>query len=186
MNPPKPSLSVVEAPPPKPGAKALLALEAYKALGPGRSLAKLAVDLRETHGKAAPSLRTLEDWSSKFDWQTAIAAYEKQRAEERRRKREDEIDRMNDAHVVIAQASITRAMKHIEKLIAANDMPAKDAIAYLKLALDTERLARGASTEAATVHMQLTGKEGEPPVSTQNMNIGFYAVQLPQKDEQPS
>lgn len=179
----KPSL--IESKPPRRNYKAEVALEAYKALGPARSLAKLAVELRQGDGKG-PTLRTLENWSSEYGWQSAVATYDLERAKEKRYRREELLEQMNDAHVDIAQKSIKQALAHIEKLIAVDDMPAKDAVAYLKLALDTERLARGASTEAATMHVQLTGKEGEPPVSTQNLNIGFYAVQLPQKDEPPS
>lgn len=187
MSPPNRSLQIVDSTPPKPprrNYKAEVALETYKTLQ-DRSLAKLAVELRQNGGKG-PSLRTLESWSSTYDWQAQIAEYERERAEKRRRDREEQLDKMNDDHVVIARASYSKAIRILNKLEEADAISAKDALAFLKIGLDLERLARGAATESTIQHMQVTGKEGEPPVRTQNMNIGFYAVQLPQKDDPAS
>jgi hypothetical protein len=53
-----------------------LAFEAYLAMGPDRSLAKLAQLIGENPAKygftTPPSRRTLEDWSSNYGWQQEI------------------------------------------------------------------------------------------------------------------
>ena len=57
------------------------ALEIYVRLGDDRSLRQLRETLEELWGERAPSERTLEDWSSKLNWQQQIEDLEHRTAE---------------------------------------------------------------------------------------------------------
>lgn len=63
-----------------------MALEAYLALGPGRSLEKL--HLSQTSTKPLPSVATLKNWSSTFDWVARANAYDAEHLAAERRERE--------------------------------------------------------------------------------------------------
>jgi hypothetical protein len=62
-------------------ARAESLLEQYLALGPTRSLKKLATELRSNVGDDAPTQRTLETWSSRFGWGRRARQYDHDAAE---------------------------------------------------------------------------------------------------------
>lgn len=134
--------------------KAAAAFREYCALGPGRSLAKLA----EKIGKSSGYTRQLETWSSAFGWVARAGQYDAERDAEKLRKREEAIDAMNERHALIGTTQQARAIKQIEELITAKNLGSQASVQLLKLALDVERIARGAATERA----ELTGKDGGP------------------------
>ena len=151
--------------------KSAAAFRDYCDLGPSRSMAKLAQKL----GKPTGYTRTLEEWSSKYAWVDRAKQFDAEQAEERRLKQQQEIEAMNQRHVLIGTTQQARAIKQIEELIAAKKFGSQAVVQLLKLSLDTERLARGAPTERSEV----TGKDGEP--ITAGANVIFY---LPKLDEE--
>lgn len=123
--------------------KARAAFEEYCALGPERSLAKLAVKV----GRSTGYVRQLERWSSEGQWVERAKQFDRERAEEKRRKQDAEIERMNERHAMIGTTQQAKAIKQIEELIAAKKFGSQASVQLLKLATDIERLARGAPTE---------------------------------------
>jgi hypothetical protein len=123
-------------------AKARAAYAAYEAMGPDRSLAKLA----QTYGKSTSYKRQLERWSSQFHWPARVAEYEQLQLAQRRRKREHELEVMNDEHAIYGRTQALRAIQQIERLIREQKFGSQAAVQLLKVATDLERMSRGAST----------------------------------------
>lgn len=128
-------------------AKAAAAYAEYAALGPTRSLGKLYEALRQSDGKAAVSLRTIEQWSSEHHWQSRVQAHDEKRAAEKERKRIADIEAMNERHAMIGTAHQMRAIEQIKRLIEDKKFGSQAAVQLLKLAVDVERTARGEPTE---------------------------------------
>lgn len=142
--------------------RAVAAFADYCALGPSRSLVKLA---RE-YGKSTVYVRQLERWSSTFDWVTRATAYDREMAAEKLRKQHMAIEAMDERHAKLAMEQQALAVDQIKKLIDVQCFGSLASVQLLKLALDLERLARGQPTER----------------SEQNVNAtGMVAVYLPQK-----
>jgi hypothetical protein len=150
--------------------RAKAAFTEYCALGPSRSLAKLS---KVTVGDGTVHIRQLERWSSDFKWVLRAGQYDAERAEERKAKLDAEIDAMNARHALIATSSQSKALKQIESLIASNKFGSQASVALLKLALECEREARGASVSK----LEITGKDGGAIAVN-----GSIAIYLPAKD----
>ena len=120
----------------------------------------------------ATILSQLKRWSSKYDWQKQIVQRERALAEEKRKKLEKEIDAMNERQAMIGTTQQARAIKQIEALIAAEKFGSIASVNLLKLALEAEREARGASISK----VEVTGKDGGP-IATSGI-----AIYLPKKD----
>jgi hypothetical protein len=123
-------------------AKARKAYSDYEALGESRSLAKLAAH----YGSPPSYVRQLQRWSAMFHWQERIKRYDDQVAEEKRKRRQAELEKMDEEHALIGRTQALRAVAQIERLITAQDFPASSAVALLKFGAELERLARGAAT----------------------------------------
>jgi hypothetical protein len=151
--------------------KSAYAYAQYEALGPGRSLAKLC----DVLGKSSGYVRQLETWSSQFQWQARAKAYDTvqiaKEAEERRRKRDEAIEAMNERQALIGTTQQSRALKMIDELIKADKFGSYAAVQLLKLALEVEREARGANV----AKVEVTGKDAGP------IAISGIAIYLPQK-----
>lgn len=158
--------------------KAAAAYEEYAAMGPSRSLRKLAEKLNQTNSKPIATEATLMAWSSEHGWQERVKLYDAERIEEKRRKQEAEIEKMNERHALIGTSQQARAIEQIKNLIEAKAFGSMAAVQLLKLATDLERVARGAATERT----EQTGLNGGPLLV--GGEVGFYPVQLPKKDEQ--
>ena len=143
--------------------KAKAAFAEYCAMGRERSLRKLG-------DKRGTKLAQLGIWSSEHNWQERVAKYDIERIEEKHRKQEDELERMNERHAQIGVTQQAKAIKQIDALITAQKFGSQASVQLLKLATDVERLARGAATERS----EITGKDCNP--------IEFYPVRLPEKD----
>ncbi|HEX3640184.1 MAG TPA: hypothetical protein VHV10_02720 [Ktedonobacteraceae bacterium] len=155
----------------------------YCYLGPDRSLTKLAEVIkakrRQSDGKATVRLRTLEEWSSKYQWVARAKKFDQEQiakvAEEKMKKLEKEVDLMNERQALIGTTQQARAIKQIEELIKAEKFGALASVSLLKLALEAEREARGASI---VQKIELAGKDGGP---IQTSGIAIY---LPKKGEE--
>lgn len=146
-------------------ARAAKAFADYCAMGEARSLTKLEAQTNQSGTKAR--LATLKEWSTRQNWQERVKQYDSERMEERRRKREGELDKMNERHALIGTSQQARALKQIEALIDAQSFTAAASVQLLKLATDLERVARGASTE----QIAHTGKDGGPLTIKQHINL---------------
>lgn len=126
--------------------------EEYAAMGPERSLEKLAKQLYETqederNTKETTWLRKLKEFSIQHNWQERIKERDREVAREKRRKYEEERQRMNDEHALLGRTHALRAAKMIQELSEQGRMSSTAAVTLLKIATDLERLARGAETE---------------------------------------
>src|SRR5579884_3930561 len=84
--------------------KASAAFLEYAAMGPERSLRKLA-------DKMGTTLAQLGTWSREHRWQERAMQYDKERAEEKRRKQEAELEKMNERHAMIGTTQQAKAIK---------------------------------------------------------------------------
>lgn len=151
--------------------KAAAAYAQYEAL-PDRSMAKLAESL---YGKSTVNIRQLEKWSSQYQWQQRVQAYdathrerEKQQREadeaiRRKRKLERDIrresarDRMDDERSEVFRSEWAKLLKTINDKISGGDMKGLVALgSLLNRALDEERLSLGSPTQMTA----LTGMDG--------------------------
>lgn len=123
--------------------KALAAFHEYCLLGPARSLRKLA----ESKQEYSKSVSLLMRWSTDHNWQERVKVYDAERAEEKRHKQEEELERMNAEHALLGRTQALRAVKQIEKLIEAQKFGSQASVQLLKVGTDLERVARGAVTE---------------------------------------
>jgi len=118
--------------------------EAYFRIGDGRSLAALHGLLRgQPH---PPSLRTLESWSRRFEWQTRLAVLERDAVVAQRERLTAEIHEMNERQ---AREGLLLQQKGAAALTAkeAGDLTASDAIRAIAEGVRIERLARGEATD---------------------------------------
>ncbi len=147
--------------------EAARAFEEYYDLGDDRSLLLLAEarhqklqalnqgDTKKTP-TAATLLRHFKEWSVEHKWQERIIARDRAQAEKERKKRLKAIQQMNDRHALIGTTQQAKALEQIKTLMDAKAFGSMAVVNLLKLALDTERLARGMPTE----QMALTDKDG--------------------------
>lgn len=147
--------------------KAAAAYAEYEQLGRNRSLAALAIMLGQQQGKAKVNISLLEQWSSKYGWVARVRAYDEAKRERERQRREEEeeaerqrqrreIAQMNQRHAQIGVSLQAKALKQVEALIEAQKFGSQATVMALKLALDTERLARGEATERQEQQQQGT------------------------------
>jgi hypothetical protein len=137
--------------------QAAQAFEDYYDLGDDRSLRALAkkrledMRVRQKSAKSTPKeatlLRQFQDWSTEHKWQERVIERDRQRAEAKRKKREAEIDKMDERQAAIGTTQQATAIKLIQELIKGKEFNAHNAIQLLKLAINVERVARGAPTD---------------------------------------
>lgn len=125
------------------------AFDRYYRLGPHRSLALLADALRASDADA-PSLRSLEEWSSRYQWQDRITDIERHAREAENEARIAEIREMQERH---AKEGLLLQQRGAEWLtgLAAEAVSAEAAIRALVEGVKLERLARGDVTERTEV-----------------------------------
>lgn len=126
-----------------------------------RSLAKLAQKL----GKPSGYTRQLETWSSSHRWVERVRQYDQERAKEKQRKHDSEIQAMDERHAQIGINLQLKGIKQLEELLKSGSVNASEAIRMVKQGMDAERVARGAPTER----------------TEQTVNTSGVAVYLPQK-----
>lgn len=100
---------------PKETAKAYSAFTEYCALGSARSLPKLAKKHGESTEKARILQRQYEKWSSLYNWQERVKQYDAERTDEKRIKREQAREEMEDRHASQAQEEQQIARDVIKK-----------------------------------------------------------------------
>ena len=120
------------------------AFEVYFRLGDGRSLQVLHAALQETDRQ--PSIRTLESWSVRFDWQARIATLEREAVTSQRERLEQTVREMNERQ---AREGLLLQQKGTAALSAKSteDFSAADAIRAIGEGVRIERLSRGEATD---------------------------------------
>lgn len=146
--------------PPKETAKAHAAFVEYCALGPGRSLRKLAETQDESGTKAGQIFKQLGIWSSQHNWQERVKQYDTERAEEKRIARERAREEAEQRHADQAQEEQEIARGVIKKGAAKGHI-SMPAVQLLKNSRDDERKALGMD-EIVKTKVELTGKDGGP------------------------
>jgi len=127
-----------------------LAFDLYVRMGASRSLEALQRDLQKDPSliglKRAPSLSTLEAWSSAFHWQGRLLDLERRSAEQ---DWEQQLKALRDMAERHAREGLALQQKGIERLrdLPANQLAAADAIRAVIEGVRLERLARGEPTE---------------------------------------
>jgi hypothetical protein len=130
------------------------AFAAYLGLGPGRSLAELAAVLRTDPSRAglrrAPSVRTLEDWSVRFQWQGRIAGIDRQAREEAEREHLEWVKQHRER---LRQEGLLLQQRGIEwlKNKQTDEVTAHEAIRAIDTGFKLEALALGEATQRIAV-----------------------------------
>jgi len=151
--------------------RSLYALELYKQQGYTRSLRRLAEQLVEERLRAeqerllasgvfppqvtdekrekliSSSHKQIGIWSSAYGWQEQVRSYDKEQLEEKKRKRDAEIEKMNENHATLGSGMAIKAAQQITDLIKEKRFGATAAVMLFKEASSLERVARGAATE---------------------------------------
>jgi hypothetical protein len=134
-----------------------LAFDLYVRMGASRSLEALQRNLKKDPSliglKRAPSLSTLEAWSSAFHWQGRLLDLERQAAERDQEELLRALHEMNERH---AKEGLALQQKGVERLgtLSPDQLSASDAVRALVEGVRLERLARGEPTE----HIRQEGK----------------------------
>ena len=139
--------------------RAAAAYADYAAMGWDRSLAKLREHLRQINGKSTVTLRTLETWSAAFDWQARVRAHDEAIAAEVEAARLRAIEEMNARQAALGVDQTAAALSQIAALMADQHFGSQASVMLLKLAIETERTARGAPVSVQ--RQEITGKNGE-------------------------
>lgn len=137
--------------------KAKEAYRLYAALGPDRSIPKMI----EVHPKYAKRKAQLLLWSSAFGWVERAKAYDEDQSRLRQKRRQVELDKMDEEHALIGRTHVLRAIGLIQRHIEHEETTLSNAIQLLKIASELERLARGAVTQRTEgeLHVGLLPKE---------------------------
>jgi hypothetical protein len=129
------------------GSKAYHHFCIYRALGPNRSLRKMAKD-----GACGAKVGQLERWSSRWKWVDRCEAYDDYLQHEDRLRQEKERREMVSRHAKIAVLGQNLVVKGIENLLGLieqgkKELSASDASRLLDVVVKVERLSRGEPTE---------------------------------------
>jgi len=164
-------LRLLPSRPMKETAKAKAAYAAYAAMGSGRSLRKLAEQRDKSGTKAGQLFKQFGKWSSAHRWQERVATYDAEQETERQRKRAESIDKMDEEQAALSRMLLIRAVDILKRRLEADTIGGYALVQLFEKAANLERVARGAITERIEETSMLGGQ------------IGFYPVQLPQKEE---
>lgn len=115
-------------------AQAFEAFSTYLEMGADRSI-------RAVGQKLDKSRQQIGKWSSTWNWQERVRAYDNELEKEARRKAVADRKNMVDRHIGIAMQLQKKALQALKDL-SVEDMTPKDIKEYIKMATDLERLNR--------------------------------------------
>lgn len=118
--------------------KAFEAFATYRDMD-GRSLAKVG----RTLGK---SKALMERWSSTWEWQKRVAAWDAEQDRIARQNQIDEIKKMRKRHTDLATAMLVKAAKALQR-IPEDEVKASDVSRLVETASKLERISRGDAGE---------------------------------------
>ena len=149
--------------------KAFYYFSVYRDMGPFRSIDKVSEKCQENDGEDPPSVRQLQRYSSKYDWQERALAYDAYLDEKKRKANEEAIMEMNKRHAADAMEVQRLALRDMEDVTPMEDSRASiegrrnAAVRTWEIGVKNERLARGEATELIS--------NNKSPVSINNTNI---------------
>lgn len=146
--------------------RAAAAFAEYCALGPARSLRKLA----EKWGKSGAYVGQLERWSSVYKWVERVKQYDAERIAERVARKLAKREEMEDRHAKDAQEEQDLARKVIKQVVnAKGEITGRISLAAVQLLKNSREDERKALVEE------------EMPSLSQGAAIVGIAIYLPQK-----
>lgn len=145
--------------------RAAAAFAEYCALGPARSLRKLAEKRVQNGDKASTRMATLADWSTRYRWQERVKPYDAEIIAERVAKKQEKREQMEDRHAEEAREEQEIARKLLKEG-ASRGRVSIAAVQLLKNSRDDERKA--------------LVEEEMPKIDQGGQMIGI-AIYLPQK-----
>lgn len=95
--------------------RAAAAFLEYCALGPARSLRKLAALREQSEDKATTRLATFSEWSTRYKWQERVKQYDAERTSERIAKKQADREKMEDRHAEEAKEEQEWARKILKE-----------------------------------------------------------------------
>lgn len=126
------------------------AFAVYLGLGPDRSLAELAAVLQTDASRVGlrrpPSLRTLEEWSARYDWQERIAGIDRRARQEAERRH---VEWVNQHRERLRQEGLLLQQRGVEWLKGKDpeDVKAHEAVRAIDTGFKLEALALGEATQ---------------------------------------
>lgn len=140
--------------PVKETAKAAAAFSAYCALGPSRSLQKLADSLNQIRPKDSPEIQlsTLKTWSAKWNWQKRLIDWETEQAKLA-------LAEMTERQAELSKRGMELASQNLIAKAEKKRLGDMAAVVWLKNSMDAEFRARGGAEVKRVEH---TGKDGDP------------------------
>jgi len=142
--------------------KAEMLFMVYRFLGVDRSLSKLAEMCSQMGVKC--SIRTLQKYSVKFDWQRRFLEMNAIEVQRREKALATQVEKMNDRHVQFAQGLLGLAaggLNFFQQLMKDTErgktlaMSIPEVVQLYRTAQTGERLARGEATSRVEVWIQL-------------------------------
>jgi len=94
--------------------------------------------------KKSPAL--IDKWSNKYNWKDRVLAYDNYLEQKKLKEQEKQIEEMNKRHIDLSlqiQQKISERLKSLD----VDKLHPKDLIVWFQVAIQIERLARGAVTE---------------------------------------
>jgi hypothetical protein len=170
-----------------------LGFEAYLAMGPERSLAKLADAIRKDPASygftAPPSRRTLEYWSRNYIWQRRIFDVDGRAREEAQKQylqwAKEHRERLHESGLLLQDRGLAWLRERNDDGMKVSDAIAAiytglklDALAFAepnqKIALDDESLQRLSSSELDSLIRLLEKARGRPPKAPRRPDYGRF------------
>lgn len=125
----------------------------YCLMGPSRSLQRVVDLLRQNSGKSAANIRQLEMWSSQFHWQIRVKKYDADMVQARQDDLALALEEMNARHVKLADALKLMSLTQLRTLDKEKKYSSSTALTGIKMSVDMERVARGASLGKTEVEL---------------------------------
>jgi len=141
------------------------AFERYVELGALRSLGRLR-DQLQGEDSDAPAIRTLESWSSAFDWQRRLDDLEHESRQAHHQTLTERRRETQQRHLQLGRVLQQQGLQSLLARIAADDISAATALRAILSGVLLEREASGLeedprkkSTEVREVHLALGGEQ---------------------------
>lgn len=144
---------------PNESVRAYQAFEAYRSLGPNRSIDRAWRHARGIPDSPQRAPRRWQVWSRRWEWVARVAAWDAEEARKRREAEVDAIRAMCERHVAIALELQAKALARLESLDPDTLTP-REVMLWTVEAAKLERLARGMAKEH--VAAEHTGEQGGP------------------------